>query len=64
MRYTTFVSELKQEGCVEIPSDVRDKLDLREGDKLEVTIKKIKTRRLEILISQNPLHKLLTLKEN
>ncbi|GAB4375919.1 MAG: hypothetical protein Kow0042_21730 [Calditrichia bacterium] len=61
MKFSTFISDVKENSYIEIPGEIRNKLDLRTGDKLEVTIKKIKTRRLDILISRNPLHKLLKL---
>ena len=64
MKYTTFMTELDSDSVVNIPAEIRKKLDLRAGDKLEVTVKKIKASRLDILISQNPLHKLLKLSEN
>ncbi len=59
MKYTTFISEVRDGGLVEIPPEIRKKLDLKPGDKLEVTVKKIKARRLEILISENPLYNLV-----
>ncbi|MFZ0390391.1 MAG: hypothetical protein WAN36_08010 [Calditrichia bacterium] len=59
MKYTTFMAEIKEGNRVEIPVEIRDRLDLKAGDKLEVTVKKIKTRRLEILIRENPLYKLV-----
>jgi AbrB family looped-hinge helix DNA binding protein len=63
MRYTTFVSELKSDNSINIPAEVRDKLDLRTGDKIEISLKKIKSKRLEIVISENPLYKLLKMAE-
>jgi AbrB family looped-hinge helix DNA binding protein len=63
MRYTTFVSELKSDNSITIPPEVRDKLDLRTGDKIEISLKKIKSKRLEIVISKNPLYKLLKMNE-
>ncbi|MEJ2634638.1 MAG: AbrB/MazE/SpoVT family DNA-binding domain-containing protein [Calditrichia bacterium] len=59
MKFSTFNAEIGPKNSIEIPAEVREKLDLRPGDKLEVTVKKIKTRRLEILISENPLYKLM-----
>lgn len=59
MKYTTFMSEVKKDNCIEIPIEVREKFDVKEGDKLEITVKKIKSRRLEILISENPLYKII-----
>ncbi len=58
MKYTTFITEVQQENSVIIPVEVREKLQIKSGDKIEVTLKKIKSRRLEILISENPLYKL------
>ncbi|OGB63994.1 MAG: hypothetical protein A2Y94_07640 [Caldithrix sp. RBG_13_44_9] len=63
MRYTTFVCELKSDNSITIPVEVRDKLDLRTGDKIEISLKKIKSKRLEIVISKNPLYKLLKVNE-
>jgi AbrB family looped-hinge helix DNA binding protein len=63
MRYTTFVSELKSDNSINIPAEVRDKLDLRTGDKIEISLKKIKSKRLEIVISENPLYKLFKMAE-
>lgn len=58
MKYTTFITEVQQENSVIIPVEVREKLQIKSGDKIEVTLKKIKSRRLEILISENPLYKI------
>jgi AbrB family looped-hinge helix DNA binding protein len=58
MKYTTFNTEVQQENSIIIPAEVREKLQIKSGDKIEVTLKKIRSRRLEILISENPLYKL------
>ncbi len=63
MKYTTFTTEIQEESKVIIPPEVRERLELKAGDKLEVTLKKIKSRRLEILISENPLYKLIKFAE-
>jgi AbrB family looped-hinge helix DNA binding protein len=63
MKITTFVTEVKSDYKIDIPVEVRDKLDIGEGDKVELTLKKIKSRRLEILISENPLYKLIKFSE-
>lgn len=55
----TFVTKLVSRNKIDIPADVRNRLNLEEGDKVEVTIKRIRSRRLEINISENPLIKLL-----
>jgi len=55
----TFNTEVSSGGCIEIPQEMLTKLDLQEGDKVEVLLKKIKSGRMEIKISKNPLQKLL-----
>ncbi len=59
----TFVTEVKAKNIVELPSEVVNGLQLSEGDKIEVMVKRIKTKRLDIKISKNPLIKLLNLSE-
>jgi AbrB family looped-hinge helix DNA binding protein len=59
----TFITKLSSKNHIDIPSDVRNRLKLEEGDKVEITIKRIRSRRLEINISKNPLIKLLQLSE-
>ena len=59
MKITTFMTEVKSDNSIEIPAEVRDRFDVKAGDKVEITLKKIKTKRLEILISENPLYKLI-----
>ena len=56
-----FFTELKSKTNIEIPTEIANGLLLQEGDKIEVSIKKIKTKRLDIRISRNPLAKLLTI---
>ncbi|MBN2365125.1 MAG: hypothetical protein JXL67_03100 [Calditrichaeota bacterium] len=63
MKYTTFMTEVKPDHSVNLPVEVRDKMSIASGDKVEITIKKIKSRRLEILISENPLYKLIKFAE-
>ncbi len=63
MKFTTFMTEVREDNAIEIPVEIREKLDLRSGDKLEITLKKVKSRRLEILISENPLYKLIKFSE-
>ncbi|UCF62867.1 MAG: AbrB/MazE/SpoVT family DNA-binding domain-containing protein [bacterium] len=59
MKITTFMTELKSDNSVDIPPEVRDKLDVKPGDKVEITLRKVKSKRLEILISENPLYKII-----
>jgi len=63
MKFTTFMTEVREDHTIEIPVEIRDKLDVQIGDKLEITLKKVKSRRLEILISENPLYKLIKFSE-
>lgn len=59
----TFISEVFEKNKIEIPSEMVTKLQLHEGDKVEVLIKRIRSKRLDIKISKNPLLKLLTIGE-
>jgi hypothetical protein len=55
----TFYTKLKSKEVIEIPVEVVAGLSLAEGDKIEVHLKKIKTRRMDIKISRNPLSQIL-----
>ncbi|HHE54781.1 MAG TPA: hypothetical protein ENL21_03295 [Caldithrix abyssi] len=57
----TFIAEVKKNNQIEIPAEILSKLDLREGDRLEVSVKRIKTGKLGIRIAKNPLSKLIDL---
>ncbi len=63
MKTGTFIAASDAEGRVAIPKEVRDRLNLMEGDKLEVLVKKIRSRRLELKIDRNPLAKILDLSD-
>ncbi|MEJ2049177.1 MAG: hypothetical protein P8Y60_04905 [Calditrichota bacterium] len=63
MKFTTFMTEVRENNMIEIPVEIREKLDVHTGDKLEITLKKVRSRRLEILISENPLYKLIKFAE-
>lgn len=58
----SFITQLISRKTLDIPSEVINSLSLEEGDKIEVRIEKIKSRRLDIKISRNPLAKILELK--
>ena len=58
----TFFTELVSKKILDIPSEVVNSLSLEEGDRVEVYIKKIRSRRRDIKISRNPLNKILELK--
>ena len=58
----TFFTELLSKKNLDIPSEVINSLSLEEGDRVEVYIKKIRSKRRDIKISRNPLIKILELK--
>ena len=57
-----FFTELLSKKNLDIPSQVINNLSLEEGDRVEVYIKKIRSKRRDIKISRNPLIKILELK--
>jgi len=57
----TFISELNDQAQINIPLEMAARLQLKKGDKVEVLVKKIRSKRLDINISKNPLVKLLNL---
>ena len=59
----SIIAQLKEKNSIEIPSEIVAKLDLKEGDKVEVSVKRIRVGRLGIHISKNPLTRLLDLAE-
>lgn len=59
MKFATFTSEISEDKSVRLPSEVYEKLALEPGDRVEVSIKKIKSKRLDLLLAENPLYKLL-----
>jgi AbrB family looped-hinge helix DNA binding protein len=63
MKTGMFLAEIDSTGKIEIPVEIRDRLSLTEGDKVEISLKKIRSKRLELIIRKNPLHKLLLLSE-
>ncbi len=59
MKAGTYITEVDEHYNVQIPVELREKLNLAPGDKIEISIRKIKSRRLEIFLQQNPLYRLL-----
>lgn len=57
----TFIAELSDDRKIVIPTELLNRLQLGQGDKVEVLIKRIRSRRFDIKISKNPLIKLLDL---
>ena len=63
MKTGTFIAEINSSGKLDIPVEIKDRLNLAEGDKVEISLKKIRSKRLEVIIRKNPLHKILELAE-
>ncbi len=63
MALGTFITEFGPQNQIKLPSEVVNRLNLVEGDKVEILVKKIKSRKLDIKISKNPLGKLLDFEE-
>jgi AbrB family looped-hinge helix DNA binding protein len=64
MKTGTFITEIDKEGKINIPSEINDRLQLADGDKVEILLKKIRSKRLDVSISKNPLNKILKLTES
>ena len=64
MKTGTFITEIDKEGKINIPSEINDRLQLADGDKVEILLKKIRSKRLDVSISKNPLNKILKLSES
>ena len=63
MNTGTFIIEIKDNKKIDIPPEIINYLKLQEGDKIEVMVRKIRSKRLDIKISKNPLLKILELSE-
>ena len=44
MKTGTFIAEIESDGKISIPEEIRDRLKLADGDKIEILLKKIKSR--------------------
>ena len=64
MKTGTFIGEIDKSGAVAIPTEVKERLQLAEGDKVELQLKKIRSKRLDVNISKNPLYKILKMTES
>ena len=64
MKTGTFIAEVEANGKITLPVEIKERLELIEGDKVEILLKKIRRKRLEVTIGKNPLLKLLQLTEN
>ena len=59
MKFATFTSAIGNEQNIRIPNEVCEKLFIESGDRIEISVKKIKSRKLDLLLAENPLYKLL-----
>ncbi len=63
MKTGTFITEIDAVGKIDVPAEIKDRLQLSEGDKVEIMLKKIRSKRLDVSIGKNPLIKILKLSE-
>lgn len=63
MKTGTFIAEMEENGKISIPLEIIERLDLSAGDKIEILLKKIRSKRFELTIPKNPLVKILDLTE-
>jgi bifunctional DNA-binding transcriptional regulator/antitoxin component of YhaV-PrlF toxin-antitoxin module len=63
MKTGTFIAEMDEQGKVSVPPEIKDRLQLAEGDKVEIMLKKIRSRKTEVNVGKNPLYKILKLTE-
>lgn len=54
-----FIAEVNQKKQIQLPPEIVTQLKINNGDKIEVQVKRIRSRRLELKISTNPLVKLI-----
>jgi AbrB family looped-hinge helix DNA binding protein len=60
MKTGTFIAEVGESGKIAIPKEIIERLRLAEGDKIEILLKKIRSKRFSsVTIQKNPLYKLL-----
>ncbi|MCB0261182.1 MAG: AbrB/MazE/SpoVT family DNA-binding domain-containing protein [Calditrichaeota bacterium] len=64
MKYATFVSEVESGNKILIPREVAEKLRIHEGDRVEISVKRFKSSRLDLILSENPLFRLLDLSKS
>lgn len=61
MKFATFIVVIEDDKTIKIPNEVFQRLRLAQGDRVEVSLKKIKSKRLDLLLSENPLYRILNL---
>lgn len=59
MKTGIFIAEIGNDVKIEIPQEIRERLQITEGDKVEILLKKIRSKRFSVTIQKNPLFKLL-----
>jgi AbrB family looped-hinge helix DNA binding protein len=64
MKTGSFITEIDSNKKISIPAEISDRINLQVGDKVEILLKKIRSRKLDLNIGKNPLYKILTLSEN
>jgi AbrB family looped-hinge helix DNA binding protein len=63
MKSGTFITVVNADGRLDIPAEIRERLQLAEGDKVEILLKKIRSKRFEVNLRKNPLHRLLDISD-
>jgi AbrB family looped-hinge helix DNA binding protein len=63
MKSGLFIAEIESDNKIMIPSEISDRINLQEGDKVEILLKKIRSRKFDVNIAKNPLYKMLTISE-
>jgi len=63
MKTGTFIAEVDNAGKIAIPMEIKERLVLAEGDKVEILLKKIRIKRREVTVRKNALFRLLDLSE-
>lgn len=63
MKTGTFIAEVETESKIRIPEEIIERLKIYEGDKIEILLKKIRSKRFEVTIHKNPLVKILDLSD-
>jgi AbrB family looped-hinge helix DNA binding protein len=46
MKTGAFIAEVDSQGKITLPVEIKERLELREGDKVEILLKKIRRKRL------------------
>lgn len=63
MKTGLFISEIEENKKITIPREIAERINLAEGDKVEILLKKIRSRKFDVNIAKNPLYKIIALSE-